>query len=353
MLPDIMLQKEPDWIESLSDGDAIILGGDGDAKVKVPSFLIAATSQLVRNILCGADQLPLAYFTPVISLDSVSGEVLGLLRDLIIKGEAKASELLLGQLQDCLKMLSIEFEYRIKSDCSGDSGHMKSIEEKALMKDQTRVDDDLCQFCYGVFKTKYSRDRHVKQMHREIDPEGTKSDIKCPECDRTFSHRPFLEKHMIQFHSVSVIVEENTITDKHSCSVCQKTFENKTHLIRHRKIHEQVLQKFPCKDCSTTFARKDSLLKHRIMLHFRGKVRMDSVRNRFEESSVCQICGKDFGSDKVKFERHFFYKACQKQNKQIVELTDEDRYACEQCKKSYKDKNNLKRHILSKHIKKS
>ena len=57
MLPGIVLQKEPDWIESLSDGDVIILGGDGDAKVEVPSFLLAATSQLVMNILRGGDTM--------------------------------------------------------------------------------------------------------------------------------------------------------------------------------------------------------------------------------------------------------------------------------------------------------
>ena len=112
----VSYKKKPVWIESVSDGDAIILGGDGDAKVKVPAFLLAATSQLVRNILCGADQLPLAYFTPVISLDSVSGEILGLVRDVIIKGEAKASEVQLGHLQDSLKMLMIEFESQIKID---------------------------------------------------------------------------------------------------------------------------------------------------------------------------------------------------------------------------------------------
>ena len=52
MLPGIVLQKEPDWIESLS----------------------------------------------VKSLDSVSGEVLGLVRDVVIKGEAKASKVLLRPL---------------------------------------------------------------------------------------------------------------------------------------------------------------------------------------------------------------------------------------------------------------
>ena len=173
--------------------------------MEVPAFLLAATSQLVRNILCGGDQLPLAYFTPVISLDSVSGEVLGLLRDVVIKGEAKASEVLLGHLQDSLKMLMIEFESQIKSDSSAsvDFGEFKSIVEVGSKKDdlkiKTRV-DDVCPFCYGIFKTKYSRDRHVNKMHSDIAPAVTKSSLKCPECDKTFHQRPSLEKHMLHFH---------------------------------------------------------------------------------------------------------------------------------------------------------
>ena len=54
MLPgdSFVLQKEPDWIKSLSGGEVIVLCGDGDAKVEVPAFLLSATSQFVRNILC-------------------------------------------------------------------------------------------------------------------------------------------------------------------------------------------------------------------------------------------------------------------------------------------------------------
>ena len=144
------------------------------------------------------DQLPLAYFTPVISLDSVSGEVLGLLRDVVIKGEAKASEVLLGHLQDSLKMLMIEFECQIKSDssASADFGEFKSIVELGSKKDdlkfKTRVDDDVCLFCYGIFKTKNSRDRHVNKVHSDIAPAVTKSNLKYPDCDKTFNQRPSL-----------------------------------------------------------------------------------------------------------------------------------------------------------------
>ena len=402
MLPgdSFVLQKEPDWIKSLSGGEVIVLCGDGDAKVEVPAFLLAATSQFVRNILCGGDQLPLAYFTPVISLDSVSGEVLGLVRDFVIKGEAKASDdVQLGHLQASLKMLMIDLKCEIKIDSYVvDFGEVRSTVEVGSKKDfelKTRVGDDICPFCYGIFKTKFSRDRHVNKMHSEIVPAVTKSNHKCPECDKTFNQKLTLDKHMLHCHSdsVSANVEENTSTDvekspctgfevkpktyvirnestdaeekectdveknsnedKHSCQVCQKSFINKTHLLRHMNVHEQVLRKFPCNICSATFARKDSLMKHRTRLHFRGKVDMGIVRESFEKSSVCQICGKDFGSDSEKFQRHFFHKACQNQNKKLGELTDDDKYQCEQCNKSYTDRFCLQRHVSSKHIQKS
>ena len=400
MDPAIVLQKEPDWIGSITEGNIIILRGDGGALEKVPSFLLAGTSQLVRNILSSGDHLPLAYFNPmtgapVVSLDSVSGEVLGLLKDVLTIGEVKASEMLLGQLQDTLKMLMIECDCQLYSDPSASVlvGEFESIVEVDSENDdpifKAKVDENVCPFCFRVFKTKYSRDRHVNSMHTEIAPFISKCNLKCPKCDKTFNQRPSLEKHMLHLHrdpagdeeNTSRYVEENTFKDddetpitdvekntstdfvektcrdvdknksidKHICSVCQKSYKNKTHLMRHLKIHEQVLRKFPCKFCSATFARKDTLRKHATMLHFRSNIDMESVRERFAESSVCQICGKDFGTDTVKFQNHFFYKLCQQRNKKIVEPTDKDRYECDQCNKSYTDKTSLQRHVSRKH----
>jgi len=79
----------------------------------------------------------------------------------------------------------------------------------------------------------------------------------CPECERTFTQKETLTKHM----HIHLPVEERL---SFHCPKCEKTFTRKSHLTSHIQIHlpSEERPRLPCPKCERTFLSKLGLTTH-------------------------------------------------------------------------------------------
>ena len=105
---------------------------------------------------------------------------------------------------------------------------------------------------------------------------------------------------------------------------------------------------FSCDLCTSKFTKKKNLYKHRARVHRLHNIDFKSMKQSFDQDTICRLCNVDFGSDYKKFEAHIIRGNCDK-NKVNFSENDLQRIKCEYCEKSYFDKDSLQRHIRWKH----
>ena len=97
----------------------------------------------------------------------------------------------------------------------------------------------------------------------------------------------------------------------------------------HQKKEDHV-----CERCPATFSRKDNLIKHKERVHSLANINVGLIRGSGVTEFICQMCGRNFGSDNSNLEAHLLLKPCRQANKQEnVELDDKLRFPCDQCDK--------------------
>ena len=65
---------------------------------------------------------------------------------------------------------------------------------------------------------------------------------------------------------------------------------------------------------------------------------------------TCKMCGSNFGRDRSTFKAHLMLKLCRQSNtKDILEVNSNLKFVCDQCEKTYAEKDSLDRHIKWKH----
>jgi len=108
-------------------------------------------------------------------------------------------------------------------------------------------------------------------MRRQHNVEG----IVCPHCANIFSKKCTLNRHIEQVHLNIQIHKPAT------CPQCNKIFSKKGHLDRHIKIIHKGIKDFsdPCPYCGKVFTTRASLEPHIAMVH-------EGVRKK------CEICNK-------------------------------------------------------------
>ena len=128
-----------------------------------------------------------------------------------------------------------------------------------------------CPFCFKMFVEKFSRDRHINNMH---------------------SKQPAIRVRK----SVGKALE---------CSTCKKTFYNKANLKRHLRLHTEYPPDFPCDICGKKYTRKDNLFRHRERVHSLFNINFDAIKPDSEQLSFqCKMCRADFGASKEALENH-------------------------------------------------
>ena len=197
-----------------------------------------------------------------------------------------------------------------------------------------------CNFCEKSFKIDDELKVHVKHIHthpelykekcdicgKELNLESMKyhmkavhsrRDIKCPECEETFTIDRLLRGHIDRMHNP---MRQRTF----KCSECDKAFYQSGDLRNHKRyIHNpKDNKKYYCEPCDKSFVQPGGLYIHNQSMH---------QTKQFK----CEYCDKSFGL-KVILKRHMYRH------------TGEMPFKCNQskCKQSFKSPGELKSHSL-------
>lgn len=57
------------------------------------------------------------------------------------------------------------------------------------------------------------------------------------------------------------------LSKSHTCEICNQTFNRKSHLDRHARVHQEIVTNVVCTECSKTFANLANLKTHFIDTH--------------------------------------------------------------------------------------
>ena len=156
---------------------------------------------------------------------------------------------------------------------------------------------------------------------------------KCEKCNKTFNRVISLNKHIMILHNKKL----NKKCKK--CNDCEKWFSNKPNLLRHiQKKHSMKTQEnklmengIKCKQCVKYFPSKYRLNRH--VRHVHGTVKKQK----------CPDCDKRFG-----YTSSLKYHVLKDHNKKLSEKRN---FKCEQCEKSFSQNFNLTKHIRNIHAK--
>ncbi|CAH2218581.1 jg13578 [Pararge aegeria aegeria] len=147
-----------------------------------------------------------------------------------------------------------------------------------------------CQICSANFYTSERYKRHMREH-------GSLPLYKCELCDKTFSDSSNFTKHK-KVHNLSVLI----------CDICNKKFTGKPFLEKHILMHQNV-DPFVCQECNKVFYTESSYRKH----ISRGKTRFKcpschiffaTLREKWDHmwevhkerkfQADCPICNKSF-----------------------------------------------------------
>lgn len=166
-----------------------------------------------------------------------------------------------------------------------------------------------CELCEKKFHDPVALRSHIKA--HSSGTSLTTGFYRCPECDKTYTIRNSLYDHMRRQHSGS---------ERISCEICSATFNRKSSLRQHAKVHMgDKRAKFPCSVCQKFCSTKGNLKIH-MRIH------------TGERPHVCEVCGKSF-IDPTYLRIHSRLH------------TGERPYSCQYCERTFLDPRNYRKHI--------
>eukprot|EP00092_Neocalanus_flemingeri_P016400 GFUD01017750.1.p1 GENE.GFUD01017750.1~~GFUD01017750.1.p1 ORF type:complete len:541 (+),score=124.83 GFUD01017750.1:44-1666(+) len=285
-----LLKREPVWPDPfpLSNTTAVIklLSGDG-CQVAVPAALLLATSPLVRTLL-STDHCPPAYIEPVISLPSVTGDVLQVVGTILATGVARGSQDRQMEVQEVLRMLRIEallIGLQIQSDNKSNfvlnvKQEYKNVED---VKETVQADEAKLKNLYKEIPASESdvqvgldlhSDNFVQDVYKKIENADVgKEALKADDANLKNFKQVQVKIEKLKFKSV------NSLQNK--CSQCENIFSERGSLFRHIRTQHEQPSKFCCDQCPKKYNRNDQLLEH-----------VQSVHEK--KIFNCHICDKKF-----------------------------------------------------------
>ena len=185
-----------------------------------------------------------------------------------------------------------------------------------------------------TFQTKYPNNiKHHLPIHNDVRP------FQCPNCSWAFKRKNQLNTHMkthsddkphacdqcdfrakrrwvLTMHVGTVHSEERPF----QCDLCGFRMKTRSDMNKHKATHSKV-KKWPCPVCSKSFTLASSLYKHNKYMH--GE----------QNPVTCALCKKKF-KNKYALGRH------------LMLHEDDKRFLCEVCSHRFSTKSNLEKHMV-------
>ncbi|XP_071487338.1 uncharacterized protein [Diadema antillarum] len=181
-----------------------------------------------------------------------------------------------------------------------------------------------CPICDRAFIMKNDLTEHIKMVHKVCAAANKPGAWRCRICDKEINSNAEVVEH--KNSHVEAAKRERVYTQDgkpYSCTSCDRSYTKKAFLVRHLVQVHAAEKPFKCDECDNCYAHPLSLRHHKL-------VHADA------RPHLCDICGKSFldGSSL---------------NKHKQTHLDQRMHACQLCDKRYSDKKGLYRHVKMKH----
>ena len=161
---------------------------------------------------------------------------------------------------------------------------------------------------------------HQLKHHEQSKHEGVR--YQCKQCEEKFIHRCSLKKHTMAQH----------LGVRFTCQYCEDEFLRKDYFSAHIKKCQQVGDvrevNFPCPQCEEKFKNRSTLKEHNLVKHPRVKL-------------SCHHCEQKF---KKQYNLSLHIRKSHEKRK-----IEEGRFVCTHCKETYRFRQSLRQHTLSRH----
>ena len=206
-----------------------------------------------------------------------------------------------------------EGDDQTSGDCSEDSGDDELAQAVSARS---------CQFCNKGFSTRGNKEYHENYVHKK-DPKSTHSCKVDPGCEKVFSNKTSLRYHQLRAHGKAVC-----------CDKCSKEFTDFKEFVKHRRIergNSEIPAVVKCSICKIPISSQN-LKRHKRVVH------NEPTKNPLKEPAEmhhCPHCSQQFKRVE-NMQRHV---------KDFHSFTNQEKWKCEQCEKSFTLERNLKLHI--------